>query len=104
MRETQVEAALTRGAAELVGRAYKWVSPSDAGVPDRLVVLPMPRCPSCGSACRVGAVELKAPGQVLRPLQQRQHETLQALGMHVGWADTPGGARAWLQGLARGLQ
>lgn len=104
MREVTVEQALNREAELLGGRALKWVSPGNAGIPDRIVVLPMERCPCCGTQARIGAIELKAPGKAPRKLQERQAEGLRALGMPVGWTDLPAGARTWVQGLARGLQ
>ncbi|BAE74433.1 hypothetical phage protein [Sodalis glossinidius str. 'morsitans'] len=45
-----------------------------AGVPDRLVVLP---------GGRVLFVECKAPGQKARPSQRREHDRLRALGGEV---------------------
>ena len=104
MREVSVEQALSGEAARLGGWALKWVSPGEAGIPDRIVVLPMDRCPCCGTAARIGAVELKAPGKEPRRLQERQAERLRALGMPVGWTDQPAGARQWVQRLHRGLQ
>lgn len=104
MREVTVEQALNGEAARRNGWALKWVSPGEAGIPDRIVILPMDRCPCCGTTARVGAVELKAPGKAPRRLQERQAERLRAVGLPVGWADTPGGARAWVQRLAGGLQ
>lgn len=104
MREVSVEQALNGEAARLGGWALKWVSPGEAGIPDRIVILPMGRCPCCGMTARVGAVELKAPSKAPRRLQERQAERLRAVGLPVGWTDTPGGARAWVQGLAGGLQ
>ncbi len=99
MREVTVESALVDEAERAGGRAYKWASPGNAGIPDRIVVVPTQQCPCCGRRASVGAVELKRPGEVLRPLQQRQLETLQGLGMPAGWADTPAKARAFVRSL-----
>ena len=44
------------------GICPKLVSPGTNGMPDRMVLLP---------GCRIGFVEVKAPGQKPRPLQQR---------------------------------
>lgn len=104
MREVTVEQALNGEAQRLGGKALKWVSPGAAGIPDRIVLLPMERCPCCGTQARIGAIELKAPGKEPRRLQERQAEDLRSIGMPVGWTDQPAGARAWVQGLARGLQ
>ena len=79
MRETAVEGYLTRCTATRGGVCWKWTSPGTAGVPDRLVFLP---------GGRVKAVELKAPGQPLRPLQAARAATLRALGIEVYVADS----------------
>ena len=56
------------------GMAIKLVSPSMNGLPDRLVLMPGGRC---------FFVELKAPGQKMRPLQLKRAEQLTALGFDV---------------------
>ena len=73
MRERVVEALLARRVRELGGRAVKLV-PVDAGLPDRLVLLP---------GGRSYLVELKAPGGRLRPIQKVWHERAAAIGHHV---------------------
>lgn len=105
MREKTVEQALIEAAKQEGGRAYKWVSPGEAGIPDRLVFLPLAGgpCVHCGTTVRVGALELKRPRETPEPLQVRQREDLQATGLPVGWADTPGMVKAWVQKLVRGL-
>ena len=40
MREKDVEKLLTEEVKHLGGRAYKWTSPGNAGVPDRIVIFP----------------------------------------------------------------
>lgn len=40
MREREIEQILVREVKGLGGRAYKWVSPGNDGVPDRIVILP----------------------------------------------------------------
>lgn len=40
MKEREVEKMLVDGIRKLGGRAFKWVSPGNDGVPDRIVVLP----------------------------------------------------------------
>jgi len=54
MRERDIEAYLRDQIKRLGGIAYKFVSPGNAGVPDRLVLLP---------GAGVVFVELKAPGK-----------------------------------------
>lgn len=74
MRESELEARLVRGVKALGGVAYKFVSPGNVGVPDRLVVLP-------GGV--VAFVELKAEGGRLSPMQGRQISRLRGLGADV---------------------
>ena len=40
MRESEIEKILVNQVRRLGGRAYKWVSPGNDGVPDRIVILP----------------------------------------------------------------
>ena len=40
MREKDIEKILVNGVKDVGGRAYKWVSPGNNGVPDRIVILP----------------------------------------------------------------
>lgn len=89
MREQVVEATLVRGAAEAGGLAVKHVSPGRSGDPDRLVVIPRrDPCPTCGSRCVAGLVELKAPGRQPRPLQNQRIREWESLGLKVAWADS----------------
>lgn len=71
MRESEIEKILREETKKLGGRAYKWVSPGNAGVPDRIVVFPG-RPPVF--------VELKAEKGTLTALQKAQIEKLKALG------------------------
>lgn len=73
-KESQIEHRLTRGIKALGGRAYKFISPGNNGVPDRLVCLP---------GGRVLFVETKAPDGDLRTLQERQIGWLQSKGHRV---------------------
>lgn len=90
MREKDIESYLVRRVREAGGRAYKFVSPGNDGVPDRLICLP-------GGAAVFA--ELKAPGQKPRPLQMVQIERLRALGFRVEVVDSRAGADALLEGL-----
>lgn len=71
MRERDFEKILVAEVHRLGGRAYKWVSPGNAGVPDRIVIFP---------ERRPIFVELKAEGGKLSPLQKVQIEKLCSLG------------------------
>ena len=74
MRERDIEKRLTTGVKKLGGRAYKWTSPGNAGVPDRIVILPG-RPPVF--------VELKTENGKLTALQEIQIRRLKELGQDV---------------------
>ena len=74
MRERDIERVLVAEVKKVGGRAYKWVSPGNAGVPDRIVIFPG-RPPVF--------VELKAGGGTLTALQEVQITRLEALGQTV---------------------
>ena len=74
MREAEIERKLTSAVKARGGLCPKFVSPGWDGVPDRIVLLP---------GGKLGFVELKAPGQKLRPLQRRRREQLERLGFRV---------------------
>ena len=63
MLEKDVEKKLIRGIKKLGGRAYKWVSPGNAGVPDRIIIMP---------EGRIYFVELKTDTGRLSGLQRQQ--------------------------------
>lgn len=88
MRERDIETYLRKQVKAAGGIAYKWTSPGNAGVPDRIVVLP---------ANRIHFVELKAPGQKPTPLQLAQHRELKTRGCSVWVVDSKEGVDAFLQ-------
>lgn len=80
MLESEVEKNLCkRVKKELHGRAFKFVSPGQNGVPDRIILLPMGR---------IYFVETKAPGKKLRKLQKWVRDMIQELGFVVLRIDT----------------
>lgn len=81
MRESAIEGYLRDRVKALGGKAYKFVSPGNAGVPDRLVILP---------SGIVKFVELKAPGKKPTPLQEAQHRKIRKLGFEVFVIDNKG--------------
>ena len=80
MREKQIEEKLVKAVKAEGGICPKLVSPGTDGMPDRLVLLPKGR---------IGFAEVKAPGKKPRPLQERRHEELRALGFTVAVLDDP---------------
>ena len=77
--EKSIEDYLRLRVKQAGGRAYKFVSPGNAGVPDRLAILP---------GGRIAFVELKAPGKKPTALQQKKIQELRSLGVLVTWADS----------------
>lgn len=80
MREKQIEQRLVKAVKARGGLCPKLVSPGTDGMPDRMVLLP---------DSHMGFVEVKAPGEKPRPLQQRRHEQLRKLGYKVSVLDDP---------------
>lgn len=74
MTEKDIERFLVNCVKKLGGVAYKFVSPGNAGVPDRLIVMP---------GGRVYFVELKTDTGQATTLQKRQMERLFSLGCDV---------------------
>ena len=70
MLEKQIEQKLVRGVRELGGKAYKFVSPGNVGVPDRIVIWP---------DGTVHFVELKTIRGRLSQLQDAQRKKLLSL-------------------------
>ena len=74
MREKDIEQKLRQAIKEMGGRAYKFISPGNIGVPDRMVCLP---------GGRLIFVELKTESGRLTPVQQAQIGYLKNLGQDV---------------------
>lgn len=74
MREKEIEKVLAQEVKKLGGRAYKWVSPGNDGVPDRIVIFP---------GKPPVFLELKADRGRLTSLQRVQCKRLQDLGQDV---------------------
>ena len=80
MLESEVEKKLCkRVKEELHGRAFKFVSPGQNGVPDRIILVPMGR---------IYFVETKAPGKKMRRLQEWVADGIRKLGFEVLRIDT----------------
>lgn len=74
MKESEIEKILVSEVKALGGRAYKWVSPGNDGVPDRIVILPDDR---------PIFVELKSDTGKPTKLQELQMDRLKNLGQPV---------------------
>ena len=74
MRESAIEARLVRRVRERGGLCYKFVSPGNRGVPDRLVITP---------DGRMFFVELKSQTGRLSKLQKFQMSELKARNVDV---------------------
>ena len=74
MLESEIEKRLVKEAKAIDGLCLKFTSPSMAGVPDRIVLLP---------EGKIGFVEVKAKGKKPRPLQVRRIKQLRSLGFKV---------------------
>ena len=80
MREKTIEQKLVKAVKAVGGIALKLTCPGWGGVPDRLILLP---------DTRLTFVEVKAPGETLRPLQVKRKRQLEALGFSVYCIDHP---------------
>lgn len=74
MQERAIEEYLRDKVKTAGGRAYKFVSPGNTGVPDRMILLP---------GGKIIFAELKAPGKKPSPVQKLQHEKIRKLGFEV---------------------
>ena len=95
MKESEIEARLVRGVKALGGVAYKFVSPGNVGVPDRVVVLP---------GGRVICVELKAEGGRLSPMQRQQLARLRRLGADAREVKSETGVARFLEDCCNRLE
>ncbi|RGY92892.1 VRR-NUC domain-containing protein [Hungatella hathewayi] len=74
MLEKDIEKILVNEVKKLGGRAYKWVSPGNDGVPDRIVILP---------GLRPIFVELKTETGRLSAIQNVQIDRLRKMKQNV---------------------
>lgn len=87
MTEKDIEEYLRLGVKKQGGTAFKFKSPGNSGVPDRLIVMP---------ENRIYFVELKRPGGETSPLQNRQISRLKDLGCRVLVVDSKESAERFL--------
>lgn len=72
--ERNIERKLVRGVKAMGGIAYKWVSPGNTGVPDRIVIFP---------DGKIEFVELKTETNKPTPIQTAQMKRLQHMNCVV---------------------
>ena len=87
MRERDIEKSVCRWAEKNGWLAYKWTSPQNRGVPDRLFI----------KDGRVVAIEFKAPGRRPTPSQELVHDILRDAGLEVHVADSVEAGRLALE-------
>lgn len=74
MRERDIERKLTHEIEKLGGLSFKWVSPGQTGVPDRIVILP---------GGRIWFAELKTDTGRTTAVQEYQQKRLRDAGCNV---------------------
>ena len=79
MSEKEIESYLVRKIKNKKGIAYKFTSPGNSGVPDRICMLPNGK---------IFFVELKSPGKKPRALQVNQIRKITNLGQRVYVVDS----------------
>lgn len=88
MRERDIEKWLRHQIEGMGGQAFKFTSPGNDGVPDRLAVLP---------GGRIYFIELKTDSGRLMPIQTWQQDRLDALGCQVRTIREMDEARAFIE-------
>lgn len=88
MREKEIEIYLRDEVKKAGGKAYKFESPGNAGVPDRIVIFP---------GGRIFFVELKAQSRKPTKLQVKQMNVLKGFGCDVRVIDSKEGVDSFLR-------
>lgn len=92
MLECEIESYLRESVKRVGGKAYKFISPGNSGVPDRIVIFPK------GS---IVFAEIKAPGKKATPLQVKRIAELTKLGCIVFVIDSKEGVDQLIQNYGR---
>lgn len=87
-RERDIESWLLKKIKKLGGKFVKFTSPGNAGVPDRIAILP---------GGRVWFIELKKDGGEPSEIQKWQMQQLRKLGCNVALITGLDEARAWIR-------
>lgn len=88
--EKQIEKFLKNEIKEKGGECFKFVSPGNSGVPDRIAILP---------GGHIYFIELKSEGKKPRPLQLKTLERLKHLGCEVYVFDNKEDINKWIEAL-----
>lgn len=88
MRESAIEKSLEKKVKEAGGISFKFISPNNPGVPDRIVIAP---------TGRVVFVELKTEVGRLANIQKWQIERMRRLGCDVRILRGPGEVQAFVK-------
>lgn len=78
MRETEIEKYLKYKIEQIGGKSFKFVSPGNNGVPDRIVLY----------RGQIYFVEIKKAGENLSPIQQYRKKQFEKLGFAVDVIDS----------------
>lgn len=92
MKESELERKFCGLVSQAGGKAYKFVSPGNTGVPDRIVVFP---------GGRIGFIELKREGEKPRKQQRFQQAELERLGCYTAVVDSMECAEAAIDEMTR---
>ena len=88
IQERDVERDLISSVRKAGGMCLKFVSPGWSGAPDRVCLFP--------GGCLV-FVELKRPGEKVRPLQAHRTKQLRELGFRVELIDSKEGVKEFME-------
>lgn len=88
MKESVIETYLKLAAETFGMRSYKWASTGLRGVPDQILLAPIPPEHQALVARYIRYVETKAPGKEERGQQALRHAELRALGFVVDVVDS----------------
>lgn len=100
MKESRVEQVLVDAAKAVKGICWKWVS-TRRGVPDRIVLLPIPEEHQEIVAKYVRFVETKAFGKEGSEQQKYIHDRLREIGYKVDIVSTTDRAKKFIQEVGR---
>jgi hypothetical protein len=87
MRESKIEKDVSAAVNGRGGRAYKFVSPGRRGVPDRIMLMPVPEKHQEIVSKYIRFIEFKAPGKVPNLRQTSEIAFIRSIGFEVDILD-----------------